>query len=95
MQAMILDGVVVESGAFVAAGSFVTPGKRIRSGELWAGRPARRVRAVGEKEQMMIRADRRAMPISRGYLDERSRPTLNPADRPAGQRLGAYSRQRR
>lgn len=55
MQAMILDGVVVESGAFVAAGSFVTPGKRIRSGELWAGRPARRVRAVGEKELMMIR----------------------------------------
>lgn len=55
MQAMILDGVVVESGAFVAAGSFVTPGKRIRSGELWAGRPARRVRALGEQEQTMIR----------------------------------------
>ncbi|RDI53835.1 gamma carbonic anhydrase family protein [Microvirga subterranea] len=54
MQAMILDGVVVESGAFVAAGSFVTPGKRIRSGELWAGRPARRIRAVGEKEKLMI-----------------------------------------
>lgn len=55
MQAMVLDGAMVESGAFVAAGSFVTPGKRVRSGELWAGRPARRIRALAEQEQTMIR----------------------------------------
>lgn len=55
MQAMVLDGAVVESGAFVAAGSFVTPGKRVRSGELWGGRPARLLRALSDKEQAMIR----------------------------------------
>jgi len=55
MQATVLDGTIVESGAFVAAGSLVTPGKRVRSGELWAGRPARRVRALGDQEQAMIR----------------------------------------
>lgn len=54
MQAMILDGAVVESGAFVAAGSLVSPGKRVTSGELWAGRPARRVRALAMHEQKMI-----------------------------------------
>lgn len=55
MQSMVLDGVVIESGAFVAAGSFVTPGKRVTSGQLWAGRPARPVRALSDVEQEMVR----------------------------------------
>lgn len=55
MQSMVLDGAIVESGAFVAAGSFVTPGKRVRSGELWAGRPARPVRSLTDREQTMVR----------------------------------------
>lgn len=46
MGATILDGVVVESGAMVAAGAVVTPGKRVKSGELWAGNPAKMMRAL-------------------------------------------------
>ena len=41
MGATVMDGAVVEDGAMVAAGAQVTPGKRVKSGELWAGSPAR------------------------------------------------------
>jgi Carbonic anhydrases/acetyltransferases, isoleucine patch superfamily len=46
MGATILDGAVVESGAMVAAGAVVTPGKRVKAGELWAGNPAKLMRAL-------------------------------------------------
>lgn len=54
MQAMVLDGAVIESGALVAAGSLVAPNKRVTGGFLWAGRPARPVRALGPREQDML-----------------------------------------
>jgi len=54
MKACIMDGVVVEKGAFVAAGSLVTPGKRVPAGELWAGQPARFVRKISEKDQAIM-----------------------------------------
>ncbi len=50
MQACVMDGVVVESGAMVAAGALVTPGKRVRRGELWAGRPAKLMRELSPEE---------------------------------------------
>ncbi len=50
MKACVMDGVVVETGAMVAAGALVTPGKRVRAGELWAGVPARPVRALTASE---------------------------------------------
>ncbi|HET7266600.1 MAG TPA: gamma carbonic anhydrase family protein [Oleiagrimonas sp.] len=46
MHATILDGAVVEAHAFVGAGALVPPGKRVGSGELWVGNPARRVRQL-------------------------------------------------
>jgi carbonic anhydrase/acetyltransferase-like protein (isoleucine patch superfamily) len=51
MDAVLLDGAVVETGAMVAAGALVTPGKRVPSGELWAGRPAKFWRAVKPEER--------------------------------------------
>jgi len=54
MQATIMDGAVVESGAMVAAGALITPGKRVKSGELWAGVPAKAVRAVNAQELELI-----------------------------------------
>lgn len=62
MQACVMDGAVVESGAMVAAGSLVTPGRRVPAGELWAGRPAKLLRAVTPAERTDIRdsADRYA-----------------------------------
>lgn len=55
MKACIMDGAVVEGGAMVAAGALVTPGKRVGAGELWAGTPARLVRAVSEDERRYMR----------------------------------------
>ncbi len=50
MRSAIIDGAVVESRAMVAAGAMVTPFKRVRSGELWAGSPAKLMRALTEEE---------------------------------------------
>jgi len=44
LGAIVMDGCTIESEAMLAAGAMLTPGKRIPSGQLWAGRPARYVR---------------------------------------------------
>ena len=54
MKACVMDGAVVESGAWVAAGALVTPGKRVKSGDLWAGTPARLLRAVSADEKVYM-----------------------------------------
>ncbi len=41
MKACVMDLAVVEKGAMVAAGAVVTPGKRVKSGQIWAGSPAK------------------------------------------------------
>ena len=50
MRATLMDGVVVEKGGWVAAGALVTPGKRIPSGEIWAGNPAKFFRKMTPEE---------------------------------------------
>ena len=54
MGAIIMDNVVVESGAMVAAGSLVTPNKIVREGELWAGNPAKFFRNLKQEEKDFI-----------------------------------------
>jgi carbonic anhydrase/acetyltransferase-like protein (isoleucine patch superfamily) len=50
MKACVMDRAVVQSGAMVAAGAVVTPRKVVKSGELWAGTPARYSRALKPEE---------------------------------------------
>ncbi len=38
----------------VAAGALVTPGKRVPSGELWGGRPARRMRTLTDQDTTLF-----------------------------------------
>jgi len=54
MQACVMDGAVVETGGMVAAGALVTGGKRVRRGELWAGRPAKPLRELTTEERDYI-----------------------------------------
>jgi carbonic anhydrase/acetyltransferase-like protein (isoleucine patch superfamily) len=54
MKACIMDGAVVESYGMVAAGALVTPNKKIPSGELWSGNPAKLMRALKDGEREMI-----------------------------------------
>jgi carbonic anhydrase/acetyltransferase-like protein (isoleucine patch superfamily) len=71
MNACVMDGAVVESYAMVAAGALVTPGKRVPSGELWAGRPAKFMRELTDAEHAEI--DRLAelyFNLSHEYLAE-------------------------
>lgn len=50
LGAIVMDGGEIESDAMLAAGAMLTPGKRIPSGQLWAGRPARYVRDLSEQD---------------------------------------------
>src|SRR5262245_17974169 len=54
MRATLMDGVVVERGGWVAAGALVTQNKRVPSGEIWAGNPARFFRKLTEEERDFI-----------------------------------------
>jgi carbonic anhydrase/acetyltransferase-like protein (isoleucine patch superfamily) len=46
-----VDGAVVEDEVLIAAGAVVPPGKRLESGHVYAGNPARPLRALKEKER--------------------------------------------
>lgn len=51
MGAIVMDGAVVEDEVIIAAGAVVTPGKRLESGHVYAGNPARALRPLKEKER--------------------------------------------
>lgn len=51
MGAQVLDGAVIEYEGMLAAGGLLTPGKRIGRRELWAGRPARKMRDMSAEER--------------------------------------------
>ena len=55
MGAVVMDGVVVEDEVFIAAGSLVTPGKRLESGYLYRGNPARQARPLTDDERAMLK----------------------------------------
>ena len=54
MHATVMDGCIVEPGAFLAAGALLPPGRRIPAGEFWAGSPARFVSKVKNTHQAML-----------------------------------------
>lgn len=50
MGATVLDGAVIENNVMVGAGSLVAPGKKLESGYLYLGNPARQTRPLTAKE---------------------------------------------
>lgn len=50
MQAMVMDGAIVEDKVVIGAGSLVPPGKVLKSGYLYVGRPAKAIRELNDKE---------------------------------------------
>lgn len=71
MKACVMDGAIVERHALVAAGALITPGKRVLSGQLWAGAPARHVRDLGPDDIDMIR-EAAILYVENGILHRRS-----------------------
>jgi carbonic anhydrase/acetyltransferase-like protein (isoleucine patch superfamily) len=54
MGAIIMDGVEIGDDVMVGAGSLVTPGKKLESGWLYRGSPARRARALSDEEREQL-----------------------------------------
>ena len=52
--AIILDGAVLEDYVMLGAGALVPPGKRLESGYLYVGAPARQVRALKASEKEFL-----------------------------------------
>jgi carbonic anhydrase/acetyltransferase-like protein (isoleucine patch superfamily) len=50
LGAIVMDGCEIEGDAMLAAGAMLTPGRKIPSGQLWAGRPAKYVRDLTQQE---------------------------------------------
>lgn len=50
LGSIVMDGCRIESEGMLAAGAMLTPGKTIGQRELWAGRPAKFVREIGDAE---------------------------------------------
>ncbi len=55
MSATIMDDAIVESGAMVAAGALVPPRKVVKSGQIWAGNPAKYLRDLTPEEAAFIK----------------------------------------
>jgi len=66
MGAIVLDEAIVESNVIVAAGAVVTGGKRLESGYLYAGIPAKKIKPLSEE---MIQ--RYIKDGAQGYVDNK------------------------
>jgi carbonic anhydrase/acetyltransferase-like protein (isoleucine patch superfamily) len=55
MGAIVLDGAVIEDEVMVGAGALVSPGKRLASGWLYVGQPARPVRPLTAEQMAALR----------------------------------------
>ena len=56
LGAIVMDGCEIESDAMLAAGAMLTPGRKIPTGQLWAGRPAKYVRDLTAADLEGMRA---------------------------------------
>jgi len=56
LGSIVMDGCVIESDGMLAAGAMLTAGKRIASGQLWGGRPAKFMRDLTPEEIARNRA---------------------------------------
>lgn len=54
MGSIVMDGAVVEDYVILGAGSLVPHSKRLESGHLYVGSPARRVRALNDAEKEFL-----------------------------------------
>lgn len=55
-RSVVCEGAIIESEAILAPGSVVPPARRIPSGELWGGNPARFIRKLTSHEVRVCEA---------------------------------------
>lgn len=49
MGAIVMDDCLVEENSIIGAGSVVTQGTHVKSGEVWAGTPARKIKDISSE----------------------------------------------
>lgn len=50
LGSIVMDGCTIESDGMLAAGALLSPGKTVGAGELWIGRPAKKLRDLTPEE---------------------------------------------
>ena len=68
MGAIVLDNCIIESDSIIAAGAVVTMGTRVKSGEIYAGVPAKKVKEGDFKKQLLDLANK-YVEYSKWYKD--------------------------
>ena len=58
MGAIVLDDCIIESDSIVAAGAVLTIGTQVKSGEIFAGVPAKKVKEGNFKKQLLALANK-------------------------------------
>jgi carbonic anhydrase/acetyltransferase-like protein (isoleucine patch superfamily) len=53
--AIVMDGAVIENEVILGAGSLVPPGRRLETGYLYIGSPARKARPLTDQEKAFLR----------------------------------------
>lgn len=54
MGATIMDNCDIEDYAIIAAGAVLPPNKKVKSGELWLGNPAKKIRDLSQEQKKQI-----------------------------------------
>ncbi|HLV47623.1 MAG TPA: gamma carbonic anhydrase family protein [Aliidiomarina sp.] len=55
MAAVIMDGAIVGDDVIIGGGALIAPGKKLESGYLYVGSPARRMRALTDAEKSFLK----------------------------------------
>jgi len=70
IRATVLDGAVLEDEVLLAAGALVPPGRRLESGFLYRGQPARKARALtGEEREALAYSARHYVELARRHRE--------------------------
>ncbi|OBU16092.1 gamma carbonic anhydrase family protein [Photobacterium aquimaris] len=71
MGSIILDGAIIEHDVIIGAGSLVPPNKRLVSGFLYVGSPAKQTRPLTEKEKaFLLHSANNYVVLKNEYLNE-------------------------
>jgi carbonic anhydrase/acetyltransferase-like protein (isoleucine patch superfamily) len=70
MGAIIMDDAVIGSNSVIAAGAVVLPGTQVESGSVYAGVPAKKVKAIGDDMKEVIQRTARNYPMYAGWFRE-------------------------
>ena len=70
MGAIIMDHAIVETGSIVAAGAIVTSGTRVEAHTIFAGIPAKKIKAVSEDNSAMIKRTAKNYTLYKTWVDQ-------------------------